>query len=231
MQSVNIEFYRDKNPIVNDAYDRLVSKIPRLKQMQGYNLFTVTGCEPGVGSTTIAISLAVSLANSGWSTLLVDADIRKSAEKKRLSAEVKLGISEYLSGSLELNDVVCKTNFAELHYLACGTEAESPVTLLNSDRLDYFMKLVSEKYDYVIFDSPALNTTIDAAIIASKTSGAILVAEYMQTKQAKIEVALRELEQIGGTLVGIVLNNVARKDYRKYIENFDYFTKMKKKRK
>ena len=230
MQTVNIEFYQDKNPLVNDAYDRLISKIPLLKQTQGYSLFTVTGCEPGVGSTTIAISIAVSMAKSGWKTLLVDADIRKGADKKRLSADVERGLSEYLSGAAALQDVICETNVTALHYIACGTESDSPVTLLNSEALSIFMKFVAEQYDYVIFDSPSLNTTIDAAIIASKTSGAILVAGYMQTKKAKIEVALRELEQTGANLIGIVLNNVSKKDYRRYIENFDYFMKMKKKK-
>ena len=231
MQKVEIDFYKDSNPVINDAYDRLISRIPLLKQNSGNGLFTVTGCEPGVGSTTIAISIAVSLACSGWKTLLVDADMRKGPKQKRLSAEVQMGLSDCLEGKAGFTEVTCETNIEHLYYLSCGGETASPVVLLNSTNMDKFIALISESYDYVIFDSSSLNTTIDAAIISAKTSGAILVAEYMQTKRMKIEMAIRELEQTGAGVIGIVLNNVAKKDYKRYIENYDYFEANKRRKK
>lgn len=229
MQTININFYREKNPVVSDAYDRLISKIPLMKKEKGYALFTVTGCEPAVGSTTIAISIAVALAGFGCSALLVDADMRKRAYKKRLSAESVFGLSDVLTGEVAFSDALCETNINQLYYLACGKDSENPVSLLNSERMNELIDRVSDQFEYVIFDSPALNTTIDAAVITAKTSGAILVAGYMQSKKAKIEVAARELEQTGGNLIGIVLNNVAKKDYKRYIENYDYFISAKRK--
>ena len=234
-QTVTIQLYRDMNPVMNDAYDRLISRIPLLKKIKGYSLFTITGCEPGVGVTAIAINLAVSLAASGWCTLLVDADIRKSPARKRLSVTAAFGLSDYLRGEVPLSLAVAATNIDNLYYLAGGAPVEDPVVLLNSRNLQSLVELAEAHYDYVIFDSPALNTTIDAALLAEKTSGAILVARYRQTKRRKIEAAVRELQQTGGTLIGIVLNRVEGRDYRRYIENYDYFvtgagaTKRKKK--
>ena len=229
METVNIDFYRDNNPVVNDSYDRLISKIPLLKQSHGYNLFTITGCEPNVGTTTIAISIAVSLASSGWKTLLVDADVRKGASEKRLSSEAPKGFSDYLKEDIGLSEVLCDTNIGGLCYLSCGSESENPLVLLNSERMNRFIEGVSQNFDYVIFDSSSLNTTVDAAVMTSKTSGAILVVGYMQTRRKEIEVAIRELEQTGGNVIGIVLNKVGKKDYRRYIENYDYFTRKKSK--
>ncbi len=225
MQHANINFYREKNPILNDAYDRLISRIPILKKERGNQLFTVTGCEPGVGTTTIAISMAVSMANAGWKTLLVDADVRKLLNKKRLSEESLLGLSDYLSGHEKLEDVISTTNIENMHYVASGTPSENPVALLNSQYLDVFADYTKQHYDFVFFDSPSLNTTIDAAILAAKTSGAIIIAGYHKTKKSTIEVALRELDQTGANLIGIVLNSVSKKDYRRHIGNYDYFFK------
>jgi capsular exopolysaccharide synthesis family protein len=227
MTTINIDFYRDSSRAVNDAYDRLIAKIPLLKQKLGYRMFTVTGCEPGVGATTIAISLAVSLAGSGWKTLLLDADIRKGPAGKRLSSAGQAGLSELLKGEAEPPSAICKTNIEHLHYLPCGGETENPIVLFNSENMSKLMRMLSDQYDYVILDSPSLNTTVDAAVIASKTSGAILVAEHMHTKKSIIEVAMREMEQTGAAVIGIVLNRVSKKDYRRYIENYDYFLKAK----
>lgn len=225
MQTVNIDFYRDPNPVVNDAYDRLMAKIPLIKAKTGSNLFTISGCEPGVGATTIAISISVSLSSSNWRTLLVDSDIRKDPHTKRLSQGIRCGLADYLMQQADLADIVCSTNIDKLHYISCGTLTENPVTLLNSSCLDKFIEEVASKYDYVIFDSPSLNATVDAAIIASKASGAILVAGHLQTKKGKVQSAVQEIERTGASVLGIVLNNIGRKEYKRYVENYDYFSR------
>ncbi len=228
MQNVNLNFYRESNHVLNDAYDRLIAKIPYFKNKFGYKIFTITGVEPGVGTTTIAVNIAVTMANSGWKTLLVDADVRKNPTNKRLNSNKILGFSDYLTGIENFHDVISATNIDNLHYIPCGSPLENPTTLFNSSLFDSFIASVSEEYDYLIFDSSALSTTIDSAVLASKTSGAILVAGYNQTKRHKIEVALGELEQTDANVLGIVLNNVSKKRYKRYVENYDYFLKEKK---
>ena len=227
MQILNLNLYRDKSTPVNDAYDRLVSGIPFLKEEYGYKLFTVAGCEPETGATTVAVNIAVSLAESGCRTLLADADFRKRTLSKRLGANMLQGLSDLLSGEGTLADFVCETGFNGLHFLSCGNAAENPISLLNSNGTGKFIGEASDMYDYCVFDSPALNTTIDSAVMASKTSGAILVARYKKTKRKKIENAARELEQTGGNLIGIVLNGAEKKEYKRYIENYDYFFQKK----
>lgn len=223
MQQIHIELYRDANVFVTDAYDRLISKIPVLKETKGYKLFTISGCEPSVGTTTIAINIATSLAISKRSTLLVDTDIRKGHRGKRLNEGVECGLSDYLLGKVELSEALCKTNFEHMHYISCGKAIENPVMLLNSKQFEVFIDKISSQYEYVIFDSPTLNATVDAGIIAAKTSGVILVAAYMQTRMAQIRSAKRELEQLEANIIGVLLNNVPKNRYKRYVENYDYF--------
>ena len=71
------EIYRSNNQTLNDAYDRIAAEIHIKKQKKDYKTFLVTGCESGVGSTTVVISLATSMALAGWKTALVDVDMRK----------------------------------------------------------------------------------------------------------------------------------------------------------
>ncbi len=231
MQNVNLNFYKERNLVLNDAYDRLISKIPHFKKKYGYKAFTVTGVEPGVGATTIAVNIAVAMANSGWKTLLIDADVRKSPSSKRLNDVKILGFSDYLTGIEDYSEVISVTNIDNLHFLPCGTPLENPTTLFNSHLFDTFLADVARDYDYLIFDSSALSTTIDSAVLSSKTSGAILVAAFNSTKKHKIELAVNELEHTDANVLGIVLNNVSKKSYKRYVENYDYFINAKRNKK
>lgn len=223
MQQIHLAVYENANTIVTDAYDRFIAKIPMMRKSNGYSLYTISACEPGAGATTISINISVALANAGWKTLLVDGDIRKSPTEKRLSAEASHGLSDYLNGEKSFDEAVCETNIDNLSYLSCGSPVSNPVKLFNSAQFDQFVNMAGGMYDYVIFDSPSLNAAVDASIIASKTSGVILVAGYKRTHMGRIRSARQEIEHAGANLIGIVMNSVPKQDYKKYIKNYDYF--------
>jgi len=222
-QKVHIELYRHKNPIVNDAYDRLVAGIHLYKKNKDYRTFTVTGCQPGAGATTIAISLAVSMAISGWKTLLVDTDMKKGVNHKRLSKETQYGLSHHLRGGAPLEQIIYKTNYQNLDYVACGDVQENAVELLCSSGFDAFLTRVKAQYDVVIFDSPSLNAAVDAGILAARTDAVILVAQQGKTRTTQIQAARRELQNVGANLLGIVMNHVGKQEYKRFLKNYDYF--------
>ena len=164
-RKVHIELYRDKNSIVNDAFDRLVAGIYLKKRNEGYSCLAISGCEPGVGTTTIAISLAVSMAVSGWKTVLIDADMKKDMEKKRLNQQTEVGLSEYLEGSSDFNSIVYETNYDTMHYISCGHMTDNPVRLLCSSAFEGFMDKIKETYDFAIFDSPSITATDRKSVV------------------------------------------------------------------
>jgi capsular exopolysaccharide synthesis family protein len=225
-QRVHLDLYRHKNSIVNDAYDRMVAGIHLQKKNSGYSTYTITGCEPGAGTTTIAISLAISLAISGWKTVLIDTDMKKGEVNKRLNQEIQYGLSDYLSYAVPMETIFCETNFTNLKYITCGPTRDNDVEMLCSNRFDQLMSHIKENFDMAIFDSPSLNASVDAGILAAKTDTVILVAEQNVTKISQIKAAKRELDNTGANLLGIVLNHVGRDEYKHYLKNYDYFRKL-----
>ena len=103
--------YQNTNTVMNDAFDRLAAEIYIKKQKDGYTSYAICGTEPGVGSTTTAISVAVAMAKAGWNVLLIDCDLRKRSAEKRLNEDALEGISDLLAGEIELKDIICKTNY------------------------------------------------------------------------------------------------------------------------
>ncbi len=223
MQRINVDIYKEKKQSVTDAYERLVAKLPYLKSINGKKVFTITGCEPGVGATNIAINAAIALSEMGYKTLFVDADLRKKPEAKRLSGLYKTGLVEVILGVSEYDEVLCSTEFENLYCMFSGKQSENPINIISSDKFDMFIELVESRFDYVIIDSPAISTTIDAGVIASKTAGAVMVLGYGVTKKKSIEFAEKELEQTQSKLLGVVLNKVEKKQYKRFLANFDYY--------
>ncbi|MCG1024359.1 CpsD/CapB family tyrosine-protein kinase [Dehalobacter sp.] len=227
MQLKTFNVYDNKNKAVQDAYDMLTAKIHINNNEKKLKTFALTSCNPKEGKTSLAISLAISVARSGWKVLLVDADMRKPTNEKRLNQESQLGLAEYLSGKIELNEGICQTNIANLTYLSCGMNPNNPVELLCSMRFKQLLEKVPSNYDYVLFDTPALESVADGSIIASNVDAALLVVEAGTTSMKSLKRAKEQLASLGANLTGVVLNKMKRRDYKKYYGSYNYFTKAK----
>ena len=227
MNNKVLDIYRPKNETLNDAFDRLVVTIHHQNRMYNHKTFVLTGCEPMVGTTTISINVAISLAMSGLKTILIDGDLRKDGKYKRLSDTVEQGLSDVLRENLDLASAICATNYQTLDYLPSGTADDNPVGILYSPNLNKVIASLSGYYDFVIFDLPSANAAIDSNILASKVDAVVLVAKQHSTTTMQIKNAKKELDKIAANLVGIVFNNVDASEYRRYMKNYDYFNKEK----
>lgn len=223
MEKKILDLYRSKDATLNDAYDRLVVNIHIHKEKEGYKSFVLTGCEPQAGTTTIAINLAISMAMSGWKTILVDADLRKKDGSKRLNDTVEAGLTDFLCGDCAKEEIICETNYNLLKYVSCGTMEENPVRLLCSNRMSALLEELEQEYDYVILDLPSIYAAVDTNILVSKADAVILVAAQQSTTSTQIEEAKSIVEGIDGTLLGIVLNKVEMNEYKHYMKFYDYF--------
>ena len=221
-----LEIYKDSNPILNDAYERLIAAIYVNKVKSGHKSYAISGCDTSVGNTTIAINIALSMALSGWKTILIDCDMKKSHTRKRLGEGLSKGLSDYLDGHLAFNELICHTNHPTMHYISCGGFVENPVRLLCSERFEKLLSVVHENYDFIIFDSPSINASVDGSIIASKSSAVILTAAFNKTRVQQIKSAQRELKKLEAVLVGIIVNKVDRSEYKHYLKNYDLLKKV-----
>ncbi len=220
-----LEIYKNDNYVLNDAFDQAVMNLHVLKKQNDYKSFVVCGCEAGEGTTTIAINLAAALASAGWKTVLVDGDMRKKNRYKRLNENVSYGLSDYLAGKASLEKIICATTTDKLDYIACGELIDNPVRLLCSNKMNEAREELSDKYDFIIFDMPAVNVAMDAGVIAASADATILVSTIGETSKRGLVDAANALTSVNANLIGTIINKIDMDQYADYHEDYDYFRK------
>lgn len=223
--------YRSDDNVINDAFDRTIAEIHIKKQQNGYQSFMITGCEPGVGTTTIAINLATSMATAGWKTLLIDADMRKKTDDKRLGSEVNLGLYDYLGDNAELSDILTVTNVDHLTYLPSGAHEGNIISKICSSKMGELLHSLKEEYDYIIIDVPSMTAAIDASVMATLADATVLVTARGKAKKQNVSDAVEQLEDVHANVLGIIVNRVDKDEYRRVVKDYDYFRKRRYKRK
>ena len=181
----------------------------------------VVSSVPNEGKSFLSAQLWRMLAEAGFSSVLVDVDLRKSVLGKRHSynsdGEIT-GLDYYLSGLAEYQDVVYRTNIANGYVVPCSNYLENPSALLEDPRMKELLDKLAEEYRYVIIDSPPLDSVSDGALLASMADGAILVVRSGETSRSLVKSSIQQLERVNCRLLGMVLNRVDSKSraYRKY---------------
>ena len=222
-----LEIYKNDSYILNDAFDQAVMTIHILRKQEGYKSFVLCGCDPGDGTTTVAINLAAALAGSGWKTVLIDGDMRKKNRFKRLNESVKEGLSDYLLSNIRLDDVIYNTTTANLYYIPCGKLIDNPTRLLCSNKMVEVTALLAEKFDFLIYDMPAVNAATDAKVISVNADAVVLVSSIGKTSKKSLVKAANSLSEIKANLIGTIVNRMDMDQYRYQNEEYDYFEKEK----
>lgn len=218
-----LDIYKNENFVLNDAFDQAVMTLHIQKQQNGYKSFVICGCETGDGTTTVAINLAASLAESGWKTVLIDGDMRKRNDYKRLNENIAEGLSEYLMGKASLDDVISETTTENLYYIPCGEQIDNPVRLLCSNKMNHIKDDLSKLFDFIIYDMPAVNAAMDAKVIAVNADATILVSSIGSTSKKGLIEAANALTEVKANLIGTIINKIDMDQYVACHEDYDYF--------
>lgn len=177
----------------------------------------LTSYSASEGKSTISFQLAASLAQAGKRVLLLDADLRKSVLKSRLKAHGKIeGLSHYLSGMSNVNDLLCATDIPELYIMFAGVRVPNASELLGSKHFQKLIPALKDAFDYVIVDAPPLGQVIDCAVMAPELDGTLIVVDTTHNSY-KLEKRIKaQLDKSGGKILGVVLNRVNFKDKSGY---------------
>lgn len=169
----------------------------------------ISSPSPGEGKSLISANLAMSFADAGLRTVLVDGDTRRGALHDMFGMRPAPGLTDYLSGLVGLGEVVRSTAHASLSVVPCGTRKRRSPELLTSPRLGELVNHLRATYDVVIFDTPPLAAGIDGYAIATATGSLLVVLRVGATARRMAAEKLRLFDNLSVDIVGAVLNGIS----------------------
>lgn len=186
-------------------------------------VLTVTGPGEGDGKSLVASNLAMSFAEAGYRTLLVDGDVRRGALHSTFGLAVKPGLLDYLGGKSEFDNVVRPTTYENLSLIASGEKHRRGPELLTSARLAELLAVARTRFDAVVVDSAPLGAGIDAYALGVATGSALIVLRSGHTDRKFAQAKLQLAERLPFKLLGAVLNDVNPEgtyQYYSYLEGY-----------
>ena len=177
----------------------------------------ITSPVPGDGKSTVATNLAISIAQSGRSVLLIDADMRRPRISKLFGQRSELGLAELLRNKCELSDAVMDGPIANLSLIASSVAAKDPAELLSSVAFSSLIETLRSKFEYIIIDTPPLLAVSDAASVAARADAVLMTVRLRRNSKPLALQASQILLDMGVRPMGIVVNGITnsrRYEYR-----------------
>lgn len=216
--------------VVGEGYRRLRVNLQFLEVIQRPLTCVVTSARPGEGKSTIAVNLAFACASAGERVLLIDADLRKPRIDRILGLVQTAGLTTVLTGRATVGQVLQHAGVdPAIDVLTSGQIPPNPAELLGSPAMTELLASVRPHYDVILIDSPPLLPVVDAAVITRQASGAVVVARVNAIHRGDVARATAQLDQAGGSAMGIVVNGIKQAPGSGY--SYKYADPVKAKRK
>jgi succinoglycan biosynthesis transport protein ExoP len=168
----------------------------------------ITSPAPQEGKTTVGISLAITMAQSGNRTLIVDTDMRRPRVHKAFNIPNTSGISSAILGIESLSQAIVPSGVENLEVLPCGPIPPNPAEILHTKRFVEIVGELSLKYDRIVFDSPPVVAVTDAVILSTICDGVLIVIRPLSTLKSAARQAKKQILDVGGNIVGVVFNDL-----------------------
>lgn len=169
----------------------------------------ITSVLPDAGKSTLASNLSLSLLSSSAKVLLIDTDLRKPDLHRTFGQEDhSVGLSSFLAGTADIDEVVMKTEFPHLFFIPSGPIPPSPAELLASSTMRAFIAAAASEYDYVIIDSPPFHGFAEILILSNMVDGVILTTQLNRTPRDGVEYFRKAVTNVGGRILGTLVNKI-----------------------
>ncbi|TRT72142.1 MAG: polysaccharide biosynthesis tyrosine autokinase [Microcystis sp. M_OC_Ca_00000000_S217Cul] len=221
-KSANENLYHYNFYPFSEAFHTLNTNIRLLGSDSPLKSLVISSVSPGDGKTTTAINIAKAAARMGQKVLLVDADLRRPQIHLRLNLDNDHGLSNVLAEGLDWNEAIqFLPRHENLSILTAGLIPPDPTRLLSSQRMQEMISQLQQDhaFDLIIYDIPPIAAFADAKILAAMATGLILVTKLGKTDRFVLKNLLEDLRLSQISVLGLVANNVSRKDH-----NYRYYS-------
>ncbi len=190
-----------------EAYRTLRTNIQFSSLDRDLRTLLVTSAGPSEGKSTVLANLAITIAESGRRVIAADCDLRRPGLHRLFGLRETPGLTTMLLEG-DADPPLQTTAVPHLRVLASGPLPPNPAELLASERMAGVISRLAEHADLVLFDSPPVAAVSDAAVLAARVDGVLLVVDAGRTRRDTARQAKEQLERVGARLLGVVLNNV-----------------------
>ncbi|TAK29744.1 MAG: polysaccharide biosynthesis tyrosine autokinase [Chloroflexota bacterium] len=202
-----VTFANPRSPAA-EAYRQLRTNIQFSSLDRPLKTLLVTSTSPEEGKSTTLANLAITIAQTGNKVLIVDCDLRRPTVHSIFGITNSAGLTSAMVDTSLSQLPTQEVGIPNLLVLPSGPLPPNPSELLGSHRMQELMARLRESADYVLFDSPPVLAVTDAAVLASKLDGVLLVVNAGHTKREMAKKAKAALDKVNANIVGVVLNNV-----------------------
>ncbi len=194
-----------------EAYRHLRTSILLSTAGRAPKSLLVTSSLPGEGKTTTAVNTAMSLAQTGASVVIIDADMRRPRLQSIFDMRGQEGLSSILSSEVSEQDMLAMVRHDEesgLSVLTSGPIPPNPAELLGSDQMRRLLAALQANYTHVVVDSPPVSSFTDGVLISTMVDGVLLVVHGGRSSRHIVRRSKQLLNDVGAKIFGVVLNNV-----------------------
>ena len=203
---------------VGEAYRNLRTALLLSRAGGPPKVMLITSALSREGKTVTAVNIAVMLAQLGGKVVLIDADLRRARCHRVLAVDNHLGLTEVLTGSRELTEMIRPTEIENLFFLSSGSVPPNPTELLVSPKMAETVAELRDNYEYVVIDSAPVLPVSDSMVLSRLTDGVVIVANGSATPRQQVKTACARLEYARAKILGVVLNRIKlhSPDYHSY---------------
>lgn len=166
------------------------------------------------GKSYVTANLAMSFAKTNKKVIIIDADMRKGRQHNIFNVKNTKGLSNCLANiskfdSTSINQIskyVKETEYPNIHLITSGTRPANPLELISSEKMIELISILDKIYDYVIIDGTPTNIVSDSIALSKSVDATVLVGEYKKTKIEALMKVRKSIENVGGSITGIILN-------------------------
>ena len=183
----------------------------------------MTSAAPAEGKTTVAVSIAVSLAQGGQRVCIVDCDLRRPRLHRIFDRAGDIGLMNVIRGEVTVDDVAKPTIVPNLSCIPCGPIPPNSADVVSSEKFRHVLDELSERFDRIVLDSPPVIAVTDSAILSTLCDGVVMVIRAFKTTFGLSRSGLRTLRDVDAPIAGAVLNAVNLDRHEYYYQRYYYY--------